>query len=122
MESSAVNQERAERKSGAYAIEPQKHQVARRDRGAVLAKMLFIGDVVSALVASALTVAITGASAETAVIFVVVVTLICPAIAFAVGLYRTDKLALWASSVSEVPRGAVALIVLSWPLFGVSAA
>jgi exopolysaccharide biosynthesis polyprenyl glycosylphosphotransferase len=122
MESSAVNRDRAERNAVPYAIEPRKHQVARRDRGAVLAKMLFFGDVASAIVASLFTALVVGASAESALIFVVVVTVACPLTAFAVGLYRTDMLALWASSVSEVPRGAVALIVFSWPLFGVSAA
>jgi exopolysaccharide biosynthesis polyprenyl glycosylphosphotransferase len=122
VESSAVNQERTEREAGAYAVEPRKHQVMRRDRGAVLAKLLFFGDVVAAVVASAFTVAVIGASAQSTLIYVLVVTLACPAIAFTVGLYRADMLALWASSVSEVPRGGVALIVLSWPLFGVSAA
>ncbi len=38
--------------------------------------------------------------------------------AFSVGLYRGDQLASWASAVSEVPRFFVALILLSWPLFG----
>jgi exopolysaccharide biosynthesis polyprenyl glycosylphosphotransferase len=122
VESSTVNQQRGGREGGAYAVEPRKHQVARRDRGAVLAKMLFVGDVVAALAASAFAAAVVGPSAQSALIYILFVTLACPATAFAVGLYRTDMLALWASSVSEVPRGAVALILLSWPLFGLSAA
>ena len=44
--------------------------------------------------------------------------LLWPLAAFSIGLYRSDQLATWASAVTEVPRGFVAVLLITWPLFG----
>ena len=44
--------------------------------------------------------------------------LLWPFAAFSIGLYRSDQLATWASAVTEVPRGFVAVLLITWPLFG----
>jgi exopolysaccharide biosynthesis polyprenyl glycosylphosphotransferase len=118
MESSTVNHKQGQTGVGALPVEPRAQQILRRDRGAVLAKMLFLGDSISAAVAAAATVAILGApSPQAAVLSIAIVTLVYPLVGFAVGLYRSDMLALWASAVNEVPRGTVTLILISWPVF-----
>ena len=55
-------------------------------------------------------------------IYIVATAVLYPLIGFTVGLYRSDHLALWASAVSEVSRGAVTVILTTWPVYGVTAA
>ena len=121
MESSAVNHEHGQSETGTLPIEPRAQRILRRDRGAVLAKMLFLGDLLSAFLAGAATILIFGSpSVQAALISILVTTSIYPLVGFAVGLYRSDMLALWASAVNEVPRGTVTVILISWPLFAVN--
>ena len=54
--------------------------------------------------------------------FVVARRCLWPLAAFSIGLYRSDQLATWASAVTEIPRGIVALMLITWPLFGVASA
>jgi exopolysaccharide biosynthesis polyprenyl glycosylphosphotransferase len=122
VESSTVNREHGAANADALAIQRRAQQVQRRDRGAVLAKMLFFGDTVAAIAASALTMVILGASLSDAPIYIVATAVLYPMIGFTVGLYRSDHLALWASAVSEVSRGAVTVILTTWPVYGVTAA
>jgi exopolysaccharide biosynthesis polyprenyl glycosylphosphotransferase len=122
VESSTVNHEHGAAQAEALAIERRAQQVQRRDRGAVLAKMLFLGDTTAALLASALATVIFAAPLSRAPIYIVATALIYPLIGFTVGLYRSDHLALWASAVSEVSRGAVTIILTTWPVYGVTAA
>jgi exopolysaccharide biosynthesis polyprenyl glycosylphosphotransferase len=84
--------------------------------------MLFVGDTAAAALASALTLAILASPLDHAPIYILATALIFPLIGFAVGLYRTDQLALWASAVSEVSRGAVTIILSTWPIYAVGAA
>jgi exopolysaccharide biosynthesis polyprenyl glycosylphosphotransferase len=88
-------------------------------RGDVLARDLYVGDTLAALIGSAVSVAVFGLFSAHALAFVFANALIWPLTAFIIGLYRSDQLASWASSVSEVPRGMVALLLVSWPLFAV---
>lgn len=83
--------------------------------------MLFLGDTAAAVLGACIAVAILEVPIGKAPSLVVATALIYPLLGFAVGLYRSDMLALWASAVSEVPRGAVAMILTSWPLFAVTA-
>jgi exopolysaccharide biosynthesis polyprenyl glycosylphosphotransferase len=122
VESSTVNREHGKAQAEALAVQRRAQQVLRRDRGAVLAKMLFTGDTIAAVLASALTLLIVAAPLDRAPVYVVATALIYPLIGFTVGLYRSDKLALWASAVSEVSRAAVTLILTTWPLYAVGAA
>jgi exopolysaccharide biosynthesis polyprenyl glycosylphosphotransferase len=91
-----------------------------RQRGSVLARMLYLGDLLAAAAASAIAVAALGLFSWGGVAYVAGATLIWPLAAFSIGLYRSDQLAIWASSVTEVPRGFVAVLLITWPLFGVS--
>jgi exopolysaccharide biosynthesis polyprenyl glycosylphosphotransferase len=122
VESSTVNRERSQAHAEQLAVQRRAQQVLRRDRGGVLAKMLFLGDTIAAGLASALTLSLLAAPLGRAPIYVVATMLIYPLIGFAVGLYRTDQLALWASAVSEVSRGAVTIILSTWPVYAVGAA
>jgi exopolysaccharide biosynthesis polyprenyl glycosylphosphotransferase len=91
-------------------------------RGAVLARMLAFGDGLSAAIAAALAVLIVGFSGWDGLYFAGAAVLLWPAAAFSIGLYRGDQLSIWASAVPEVPRGFVAILLITWPLFGIAAA
>jgi exopolysaccharide biosynthesis polyprenyl glycosylphosphotransferase len=91
-----------------------------RRRGTVLARMLFTGDMVAACAAAAIAVTALGLVRPGGFAYVVCATLLWPLAAFSIGLYRGDQLASWASAVSEVPRGFVAVLLITWPLFGVA--
>jgi len=54
--------------------------------------------------------------------YVAATAAIWPVAAFSFGLYRGEYLHAWASSISEVPRGFVALLSITWPLFAIAAA
>jgi exopolysaccharide biosynthesis polyprenyl glycosylphosphotransferase len=123
MESSTVDQSRQH--SQAEAAErtdfgPQQERGGPRRRGAVLARMLFLGDMVAALCAGAVVLLVFDASLTNALIFLGLTSLLWPLAAFSIGLYRSEQLATWASAVSEVPRGFVAIMLITWPIFGVS--
>jgi exopolysaccharide biosynthesis polyprenyl glycosylphosphotransferase len=121
VESSTVNREHGKAQAEALAVQRRAQQVLRRDRGAVLAKMLYLGDTSAAILAATLTSAVLSASFQHAIIYVLFAALIYPLIGFTVGLYRTDKLSLWASAVSEVSRGAVTIILAAWPIYAIGA-
>jgi len=93
-----------------------------RRRGAVLSRMLYSGDALAALLAAGLAVAILGAFTTADLTYILCAGLLWPFAAFSIGLYRSDQLATWASAVSEVPRGFVAVLLITWPLFGVAMA
>ncbi|MDX6653374.1 MAG: hypothetical protein QOH18_66, partial [Solirubrobacterales bacterium] len=128
MESSAVNpQEHAhgeahgETLPGSRALGPKTERSRPRDRGVVLAKMLFVGDLVAGVLAGLAALLILENSVGNTFLFVIVVALLWPLVAFSIGLYRTDQLSSWASAVSEIPRGIVAIMLLTWPIYGLAA-
>jgi exopolysaccharide biosynthesis polyprenyl glycosylphosphotransferase len=84
--------------------------------------MLFTADSATSCVAAAIAVVALGlASAEPATVaYVAGATLLWPLAAFSIGLYRTDQLASWASAVTEIPRAFVAVLLITWPLFGLA--
>jgi len=90
-----------------------------KERGAVLARMLAFGDALSAAVAAALAVLIVGFSDWDGLVYVAGAVLLWPLAAFSIGLYRGDQLSIWASAVPEVPRSFVAILLITWPLFGI---
>jgi exopolysaccharide biosynthesis polyprenyl glycosylphosphotransferase len=121
VESSTVNQqERSQHQAGPVSLGPRAEHARPRHRGAVLAKMLFFGDLVSALLAAVFTLIVVDGALSDAPIFVLATALMWPLIAFSIGLYRSDQLSSWASAVTEVPRGFVAVTLITWPLFGLS--
>jgi len=93
-----------------------------RHRGAVLARMLFFSDSLAACLAATLAVLALGLTSPepSGASYVLGTTLLWPLAAFSIGLYRSDQLASWASAVSEIPRGFVAVLLITWPLFGLA--
>ncbi len=91
-------------------------------RGSILAKMLVFGDALAACVAAAVAVAAVGFSGWSGLYFVTCAVVVWPLAAFSIGLYRGDQLSSWASAVPEVPRTFVAVMLITWPLFGVAKA
>lgn len=93
-----------------------------RQRGAILARMLFTADAAAAVAAAAVAVFGLGLVSVGGLAFVACTTILWPLAAFSIGLYRSDQLATWASAVAEVPRAVVALMLITWPLFGLASA
>jgi exopolysaccharide biosynthesis polyprenyl glycosylphosphotransferase len=94
-----------------------------RHRGAVLARMLAAGDVLAALAAGCVSLLVLGllTNRPDSLSYVLFAGLIWPLAAFSIGLYRSDQLTAWASAISEIPRGFVAMMLITWPLFGIAA-
>ncbi|HZO05718.1 MAG TPA: sugar transferase [Solirubrobacterales bacterium] len=125
MESSTVNQPEREARHAEQAeradFGPQVEKGGPRRRGMVLGRMLFLGDVIAAICAGGVALVVFGAaSLADAVIFLGAIGLLWPFAAFSIGLYRSDQLASWASAVSEVPRGFVGVLLITWPTFGIA--
>jgi len=80
--------------------------------------MLFVGDLAAAALAAAFAVLIHAEDLDAAAIFIGLVALLWPLTAFSIGLYRSEQLASWASTVSDLPRGFVAMMLMTWPTFG----
>ncbi len=91
-----------------------------RRRGAVLTRMLYSGDALAAFFAAAVAVAILGEFSREGLAFILCAGLLWPFAAFSIGMYRSDQLSTWASAVSDVPRGFVAMLLITWPLFGIA--
>ncbi|HVY77807.1 MAG TPA: sugar transferase [Solirubrobacterales bacterium] len=121
MESSTVNQSERRRTLAEGIVAPVVTGSPPQRRGAVLAKMLFLGDVAAALIAAGLARLIFNDNPPLDLIYVAVVGLIWPLAGFSIGLYRSEQLSTWASAVSEVPRSFVGLLLITWPIFGVAA-
>jgi exopolysaccharide biosynthesis polyprenyl glycosylphosphotransferase len=100
---------------------PQAGRAAKR-RGAVLARMLCFGDSLAAVLAATIAILSLGTTTSPGaqIAYIVFSGLIWPLAAFSIGLYRGDQLAAWASAVSEVPRAVVALLLITWSLFGIA--
>jgi exopolysaccharide biosynthesis polyprenyl glycosylphosphotransferase len=88
----------------------------------VLARSLYFGDSMAACTAAAVAIAVLGPTSFAGVAYVALATLLWPFAAFSIGLYRSDQLSTWASAVTEVPRGFVAILLITWPLYGIASA
>jgi exopolysaccharide biosynthesis polyprenyl glycosylphosphotransferase len=122
MESSAVDHsERGGSRSDSLPFGPRTERAHVRRRGAVLARMLLIGDLIAAVLAAVVALAILGNHSGKSAIFVALVGLLWPLLAFSIGLYRSDQLSSWASAVSEATRGVVAIFLMTWPIYGLAA-
>ena len=81
--------------------------------------MLFLGDLLAGALAAGTALVIQGEGfPESSVAFIGLVTLLWPLAGFSIGLYRSEQLASWASTVSDLPRGFVAMMLMTWPTFG----
>ncbi|MGC1852546.1 MAG: sugar transferase [Solirubrobacterales bacterium] len=122
MESSTAAQSQTGPHARAEYVEEATRASRARRRGAVLARMLYFGDSLAACIAAALAITILGLTSFGGLAFAVCTTLLWPFAAFSIGLYRSDQLSAWASAVTEIPRGFVAVLLITWPLFGVASA
>jgi exopolysaccharide biosynthesis polyprenyl glycosylphosphotransferase len=86
-----------------------------------MAKMMFAGDLIAALLAATVALVILDNPVAGSPLFVLAVAVLWPLVAFSIGLYRADHLSSWASAVPEVPRGVVAIMLMTWPIFGLAA-
>jgi exopolysaccharide biosynthesis polyprenyl glycosylphosphotransferase len=84
--------------------------------------MLVAGDSLAACAAAAIATVVLGLGSWGGLAYVASVTALWPLAAFSIGLYRSDQLATWASSVAEVPRAFVAILLITWPLYGIASA
>jgi exopolysaccharide biosynthesis polyprenyl glycosylphosphotransferase len=84
--------------------------------------MLVAGDSLAACAAAAIATAVLGLGSWGGLAYVASATALWPLAAFSIGLYRSDQLATWASSVAEVPRAFVAILLITWPLYGIASA
>ena len=84
--------------------------------------MLFAGDALAALAASSIALLVLGLdlTSTAGLNYILVTGLTWPAVAFSIGLYRGDQLSSWASTISELPRAFVAVMLITWPLFGIA--
>ncbi|HVW48650.1 MAG TPA: sugar transferase [Solirubrobacterales bacterium] len=124
MESSTVDHSergKGESRPNSLSLGPRTERSRPRHRGVVLAKMLFAGDLVAALLAATVALVILDNPVADSPLFVLAVGLLWPLVAFSIGLYRSDQLSSWASAVPEVPRGVVAIMLMTWPIFGLAA-
>ncbi len=126
MESSTATQTQGEGALEAKEVAseaPLSSSSRARHRGTVLARMLFTADSAAACLAAAIAVVTLGqiAPGVQAAAYVAGATMLWPLAAFSIGLYRSDQLSSWASAVSEIPRAFVAVMLITWPLFGIAA-
>jgi exopolysaccharide biosynthesis polyprenyl glycosylphosphotransferase len=115
MESSTLKQ--TGRTAAASEQKPLPESRARQ-RGSVLAKALFWADTLAAVAAAALASVIFETASYESLAYVATAGAIWPLSAFSIGLYRGDQLASWASAVTEIPRAFVAMLLITWPLYG----
>jgi len=122
MESSTATPHSAEHRHEPPAAVADGAGSRARHRGAVLARMLLAGDTLAALLAAGVALLALGLASQqpASLAYLLVAGLLWPLVAFSIGLYRVDQLTTWASSVSELPRGFVAVMLITWPLFGMA--
>jgi exopolysaccharide biosynthesis polyprenyl glycosylphosphotransferase len=120
MESSTVTQPSADPLEAASSKDARSARDRARHRGAVLARMLVAGDALAALAAAAVALLALGLTStpRAGLTYILIAGLVWPLLAFSIGLYRSDQLTAWASAISEVPRAFVAVMLITWPLFG----
>ncbi|MFL5897550.1 MAG: sugar transferase [Solirubrobacterales bacterium] len=124
MESSTATPAGTSQTTEAPTVQPrlERSMHRARRRGAVLARMLSWGDAIAAGLAALVGLVILGESplSNEGVTYLLGAVLIWPLAAFTIGLYRGDQLATWTSAVAEFPRAFVAMLLITWPFFGVA--
>ncbi len=120
MESSTATHAQSDVDSRSAVASSRRPGTRASQRGAVLVRMLLVGDAFAACLAAAIAILIVGFHSWEGLIYVGSSVLFWPFAAFSIGLYRSDQLASWASAVPEVPRTFVAILLITWPLFGIA--
>lgn len=120
MESSAV-QDAYGNLSADAAVVPVRAPSKARARGSVLARMLGMGDIAAGFSGALVTLVSFDQLTLEGWAFALITALLWPLSAFSFGLYRGEHLSAWVSSVPEVPRGFVAMLSITWPLYAAAA-
>jgi exopolysaccharide biosynthesis polyprenyl glycosylphosphotransferase len=101
------------------SLDPAVSSASRASRRSIFLHRLLLGaDLISALLAGAITslifaIPVPDAAALTAALIIGSIGL-----AFIFGLYSDGDLLTWASGLADAPRALVAAVILSWPIFG----
>jgi exopolysaccharide biosynthesis polyprenyl glycosylphosphotransferase len=90
----------------------------RLDRHVVLRRKLVFADVVAGGFSGLATGMVADLGGWNALLAIVVLGFAWPTCAFLCGLYTTGDLRSWASGVAEAPKLVLAVLVMSWPLYG----
>jgi exopolysaccharide biosynthesis polyprenyl glycosylphosphotransferase len=122
MESSTVTHSSTDSQVEMEARDSRNVRDRAKRRGTVLARMLVIGDALAALLAAVVALLALGLtdSSGSGLLYVLAAGALWPLLAFSIGLYRSDQLTAWVSAISELPRAFVAVMLITWPLFGVA--
>jgi exopolysaccharide biosynthesis polyprenyl glycosylphosphotransferase len=103
------------------AIDPASTQASRASKRSVfLHRLLLTADVISALLAGAITALIFAVPLSSAAALIAVLMASSILLAFVFGLYSDGDLLTWASGLGDAPRALVAAVVLSWPVLGIA--
>jgi exopolysaccharide biosynthesis polyprenyl glycosylphosphotransferase len=104
------------------ALDASTARASRASRRSIFLHRLLLGaDLISALLAGALTTLIFGISISDGAALTGALIIGSITLAFVFGLYSDSDLTTWASGLADAPRALVAAVVLSWPIFGVAA-
>ncbi|MGV1050256.1 MAG: sugar transferase [Solirubrobacterales bacterium] len=105
------------------ALDPSVSSGSRASRRSIFLHRLLLGaDLVSAVLAGAVTTLLFGIPASDGAVLTAALIVGSITLAFVFGLYSDSDLTTWASGLADAPRALVAAVVLSWPIFGVAAA
>lgn len=105
------------------ALDTATAKGSRASRRSIFLHRLLLGaDLISALLAGAITTLIFGISASDGAVLTAALIVGSITLAFVFGLYSDGDLTTWASGLADAPRALVAAVVLSWPILGVAAA
>jgi exopolysaccharide biosynthesis polyprenyl glycosylphosphotransferase len=101
--------------------EPDAVILGRRRRGNrhdFLRRMLGSADVAAAVVGAIVLGLVSGASMSQGSLLIAGLVIAWPASAFMCGLYAAEDLRTWASGITETPKLALAVLLVSWLSFG----
>jgi exopolysaccharide biosynthesis polyprenyl glycosylphosphotransferase len=104
---------------GAFEPDAELAQAGSRgNRHELLTRLLVTADVISAITGAIVLALAAGGSIRQGVLLVAALAIAWPTCAFLCGLYASEDLRTWASGISETPKLALALLILSWLMFG----
>ncbi|MGD9737118.1 MAG: sugar transferase [Solirubrobacterales bacterium] len=104
------------------ALEQPAATSRARRRSSFLHRLLLGADLGAALLAGILTALLFGLAISDAVVLTAAIVVGSIGLAFIFGLYSDGDLSTWASGLAEAPRSVVAGVLLTWPVFAVTAA
>jgi exopolysaccharide biosynthesis polyprenyl glycosylphosphotransferase len=108
----------ADRHSAVDRFIPRSRAARRTD---VLRRLLLGADLIAGLISGVFTALIFGLSLPEAAGLTLGLMLFAVLLGFFFGLYSDSDLLTWASGLADAPRAVTAMLLLSWPVVGVTA-